>query len=83
MKKEVDILKSGSGGIDFGMFVITITLLCIGLVMVASASSYHALIYYGDSNHLFVRQLCFAVLGVIAMISISKIDYRKYKKYKS
>ena len=81
MKKEVDILKSGSGGIDFGMFVITITLLCIGLVMVASASSYHALIYYGDSNHLFVRQLCFAVVGVIAMISISKIDYRKYKKW--
>lgn len=81
MKKEVGILKNGSGKIDFGMIVITITLLCIGLVMVASASSYQALIYYGDSNYFFVRQLCFAVVGVIAMIVISKIDYRKYKKW--
>ncbi len=81
MKKEVEGSKKSSGGIDFGMFVITISLLCIGLVMVASASSYHALIYYGDSNHLFVRQLCFALVGVVAMIAISKVDYRKYKKW--
>jgi cell division protein FtsW len=81
MKKEVDILKVKSGGIDFGMFVITITLLCIGLVMVASASSYHALISYGDSNYLFIRQFCFAVVGVIFMIVISKYDYRNYKKW--
>lgn len=81
MKKEIGIMKIKSGGIDFGLFVITITLLCIGLVMVASASSYHALIYYGDSNHLFIRQLFFAIAGVIAMIIISKIDYRKYKKW--
>ena len=81
MKKEIGIMKIKSGGIDFGLFVITITLLCIGLVMVASASSYHALIYYGDSNHLFIRQLFFAIAGVIAMSIISKIDYRKYKKW--
>ena len=81
MKKEVEVSKKSSGGIDFGMFVITIFLLCIGLVMVASASSYHALIYYGDSNHLFVRQLCFALVGIVAMIAISKVDYRKYKKW--
>ena len=81
MKKEIGIMKIKSGGIDFGLFVITITLLCIGLVMVASASSYHALIYYGDSNYLFIRQLFFAIAGVIAMIIISKIDYRKYKKW--
>ncbi len=81
MKKEVDNVKNLSGGMDFGMFVITIILLCIGLVMVASASSYHALYYYGDSNYLFKRQLLFAIVGVIAMIAISKIDYKKYKKW--
>ena len=81
MKKEVDVLKKESGSIDFGMFIITIILLCIGLVMVASASSYHALIYYNDSSYLFKRQLCFGVLGVLAMLIISKIDYKKYKKW--
>lgn len=81
MKKEVDILKKKSGSMDFGMFVITITLLCIGLVMVASASSYHALIAYGDSNHLFIRQLVFAFAGLVGMIIVSRIDYKKYKKW--
>lgn len=81
MKKDVDIMKKTSGNMDFGMFVITIILLCIGLVMVASASSYHSLIYYGNSNELFNKQLIFAILGVIAMIIISRIDYRKYKKW--
>ena len=79
--KKVEVKKAKLGNMDFGMFVITITLLCIGLVMVASASSYHALFYYGDSNYLFVRQLVFAVGGVIAMIVISKIDYRRYKRW--
>ena len=63
------------------MFALTIALLCIGLVMVASASSYHALYYYGDSNYLFIRQLVFGVIGTVAMIIISKIDYRKYKRW--
>jgi len=79
--KKVEVKKSNVGNMDFGMFVITITLLCIGLVMVASASSYHALYYYGDSNYLFVRQLAFAIIGIIAMLVISKIDYRKYKRW--
>ncbi|MBO5476565.1 MAG: putative lipid II flippase FtsW [Clostridia bacterium] len=80
MKREVDNVKK-SGSMDFGMFVIIMILLCIGLVMVASASSYHALIYYGDSNHLFIRQLIFAGVGVAAMFVISNIDYKKYKKW--
>lgn len=80
MKKEVGI-SNNKAGMDFGMFVITIILLCIGLVMVASASSYHALIVYGDSNHLFIRQLIFALAGVIAMIVISRVDYKRYKKW--
>lgn len=81
MEKKVGILKKWFAGIDFGMVIVTITLLCIGLVMVASASSYHALIDYNDSNYLFNRQLIFALAGVVAMVGISIIDYRKLKKW--
>ena len=81
MEKKVGILKRWFAGIDFGMVIITITLLCVGLVMVASASSYHALIYYEDSNYLFYRQLLFAVAGIISMIGIAMFDYRKLKKW--
>ena len=79
--KKIEVKKAGLGNMDFGMFALTIALLCIGLVMVASASSYHALYYYGDSNYLFIRQLVFGVIGTLAMIIISKIDYRKYKRW--
>lgn len=81
MKKEVGNMKNKSGDMDFWLFVITIVLLCLGLVMVASASSYHSLIYDGSSSSLFLKQLGFAVVGTIAMIFISRIDYRKYKKW--
>ncbi len=81
MKKEVEVLKKKGSSLDFGMVVITLILLGIGLVMVASASSYHSLINYGDSNHLFVRQAFFAILGLVAMTVVSFIDYRKYKKF--
>ncbi len=81
MEKKVGFFRRCFAGIDFGLIVITISLLCIGLVMVASASSYHALIYYGDSNYLFYRQFIFAVAGVVCMIGISMFDYRKYRKW--
>ena len=40
-----------------------------------------SLLKYGDSNYLFIRQLVFGVIGTVAMIIISKIDYRKYKRW--
>lgn len=73
--------KTESKNIDFSMLVTIILLLCMGLVMVSTASSYYALSYYGDSNYFLVRQLAFAVMGIAAMLIISKIDYRIYKKW--
>ena len=58
-----------------------ILLLSIGLVMVLSASSPSALAESGNSYSYFSRQLIFAVLGIIAMLFISKIDYRFYQKF--
>ena len=67
--------------IDFTMLITIILLLCIGLIMVASASSYYALSYFGDSNYFLTRQLLLGIAGVVFMIIISKIDYRIYKKW--
>ncbi|MDO4282605.1 MAG: putative lipid II flippase FtsW [Clostridia bacterium] len=80
-KREVDIKNKEEKSIDFGMFVIIIILLCVGLVMVSSASSYYALSTWGTSNYLLIRQLIFAIMGVAAMIIISKVDYKIYKKW--
>ncbi len=80
-KREVDIKEAESNQMDFGMFTIIILLLCVGLVMVSSASSYYALSMWGSSNYLLIRQLAFALVGIVAMIIISRIDYRIYKKW--
>ena len=49
--------------------------------MVLSASSPTALAESGNSYTYFLRQGIFAVLGIIAMVVISKIDYRIYKHF--
>ena len=65
---------------DFTLLITIILLLGVGLVMLLSASSPSALADTGDSYRYFKRQLLFAILGLIAMFAISKIDYRFYQK---
>ena len=65
---------------DFILFTVVIVLLATGIVMVLSASAPTSLAENGKSYTYAVRQLGFAVLGVTAMIIISKIDYHIYKK---
>lgn len=73
--------KDTKNNLDFGMLITIIILLCAGIVMVASASSYYALSNYNNSNYFLVRQLFFGIIGFIFMIIISNIDYKRYKKW--
>ena len=66
--------------VDYPFIIITCLLICIGLVALSSASSYIGLYKYNNVNFFLFRQLVFAVLGIIAMYIISKIDYTKYLK---
>ena len=67
--------------VDFTLVITVLLLLSIGLVMVLSASSPTSLQEYGNSYKYFVRQLIFAILGLIGMYFVSKIDYRIYQKF--
>ena len=67
--------------IDFTLLITILLLLTIGLIMVLSASSPSALSESGNSYKYFSKQLLFAILGIIAMLFISKIDYRFYQKF--
>ena len=66
---------------DFILFITVLILLAMGIVMVLSASSPSALAESGNSYAYVSRQAVFAVIGIIAMLVISKIDYRKYEKF--
>ena len=80
-KKEKNFSSFLNNPIDFTLVITILLLLGIGLVMVLSASSPSALSKYGNSYNYFSKQLLFAVLGLIFMYVISKIDYRFYKKF--
>ena len=55
-------------------------LICFGLVMVFSTSSYKAELMFGNSAYWFLRQSLWAVLGTVSMLLISGFDYRKLNR---
>ena len=69
------------GQFDFILFITVLVMLAFGLVMVLSASSPSALSEGRDSYAYVKTQAVSAVIGIIAMLIISKIDYRRWGKY--
>lgn len=65
---------------DYSLLFLIIFLVCFGLVMIYSTSSYNAAKYYNDSTKFLRRQMLFAMAGIPLMIIVSKIDYRFYIK---
>lgn len=70
-----------AGKIDSWLLVAVLVLLCIGLVMVYSASAFMAARAYGDASYFFQKQMLFVVLGVIVMLITMRIDYRQWRRY--
>ena len=67
--------------IDFMLLAVVFIMLALGIIMVLSASSPTSLAETGSSYDYVKTQALSAVLGIIAMFVISKIDYRIYKKF--
>lgn len=61
---------------DYSMLFLTIFLSCFGLIMIYSSSSYTAQLKFGDASHFMKRQTYAVIIGLAAMILVSKIDYR-------
>src|SRR5262249_17361310 len=53
----------------------------VGLVMILSASSVAALSDYGSSWYFFARELMWAVLGLVAFVGASSIDYHHWRRW--
>ncbi|MGA8296144.1 MAG: rod shape-determining protein RodA [Acidimicrobiales bacterium] len=60
--------------VDFALIVATLALSVIGLVMVYSASKG---IYPAEPNYFLKREIAYAIVGFIAMIVFTAIDYRR------
>lgn len=66
-----------AGGFDMTFFILVLVLLVLGLVCMFSASFVYAYYWDNDSYYYIKRQLIFALLGVVAMLVISLVDYHK------
>lgn len=68
------------GYYDYSLLFLTLFLVAFGLVMIYSTSSYVAQLQKGDSMYYLKRQGVSAVLGIVAMLIMSKVDYRIFLK---
>lgn len=78
LKKRID--KGTKMEFDSVIFYTTMILVFIGIIMVFSASFVQSSFKHHDAYHFLKKNVIFAILGFICMITISNIDYRFWKK---
>src|SRR5215203_1360052 len=59
--------------------LVTLGLVAFGIVMVYSATSASAAVGGGDPVEYLTRQATFAVIGLLAMLGATRIDYRRLR----
>ena len=81
LKKEskTSAVKKRIKELDFVFLTLVIVTVCVGLVMVFSASSPKALRLTGDSFFFVKKQMGFALVGFVALFFVSIVDYKKYE----
>ena len=66
---------------DYSLLIIVFFLICFGLVMLYSTSSYNGQVKFNDAAYYLKNQLKADLLGIVAMIVVAKIDYRIWKNF--
>lgn len=66
---------------DYTLLTVVFFLLCIGLVMLFSVSSYDANLTFHDSAFYLKRQLGNTVIGIVAMLVVMNLDYHRLDKW--
>ena len=66
---------------DYSLLAVIIFLMCFGLVMLYSTSSYSAQVKFHDSMYYFKRQAIVSLGSFVVMLYVATIDYHKYAKW--
>src|SRR6202453_2275302 len=69
-------------GVDKWLFGVVLLLVLFGLVMVFSASAVMAQSSLGSPYPYVMKQAVWAVLGLLAMVALMQVDYRRYNNPK-
>ena len=79
-RKQKEKKEKGIPFFDYNLLFIVIFLLCFGLVMLYSSSSYTSANRYHDSMHYLKLQIRNILLGIAVMAVMTAVDYRWWKK---
>lgn len=79
-RKASLVHQNSSGTYDKTLLGLTILLTIVGLIAVADVSAPMALARFGEAYFFVKQQLTWAVLGVIALVVATKVDYKYWKK---
>lgn len=71
---------AGAPGGFLALIAVVVALNVIGLVMVLSASSVHALRESGNSWSIFAKQVMWVMLGTAALIVMARFDHRHLRR---
>lgn len=63
---------------DYTLLFMVVTLILIGVMMIASISPYNAARYYNDELLYTRGQIRYAIVGIAGMIAVSLFDYHVY-----
>lgn len=66
---------------DYNLLFLLIFIICFGLVMLYSSSSYTAASKFDDSAYYLKRQVKAILIGIFPMLALTFIDYRFWKKW--
>lgn len=79
-KKKFNFFTKGS--VDYIIWITVMILVAFGLIMVLSASAPSAFAETNDSYKYIKKQAISAVIGLVAMMACSKVDYHIFRKMK-
>lgn len=69
------------GPMDFPLMIITLLLVLIGVVAVFSASFYSSISESGSPYGFAIKQVAFAIIGLICMILSTKMNYHVWRSF--
>ena len=78
---DLFVFENGRGDVDVTFLLLVGVLTVFGLIMLLSASAPTADVKFSKSYYFFIRQFGFAAVGAGMMLLISRMNYKKLKKF--
>lgn len=68
-------------GFDYGLLVVVLLLVIIGLIILYSTSAYNGRVKFHDSFYYLKKQAFATTLGLALMYAMANIDYHKWERF--